>query len=110
VIEPRLRKLVLYETADGKCPWQEWFDGLEDGKARAAIDARLQRLQLGNLGDHRGLGEGVSELRVHAGPGYRIYFGQDGDVLVVLLCGGSKRLQRRDIQRAKTYWRRYRGK
>jgi len=63
---------------------------------------------LGNTGDSRPVGEGVSELRIPFGPGHRVYFGQDGPVLVVLLCGGSKRTQRQDIERAKTYWRDYR--
>lgn len=103
------RKLVLYETADGKCPWREWFDGLKNRKARAAIDARLVRLQRGNLGDCKPIGAGVSELRVHFGAGYRIYFGEDGDTLVVLLCGGSKGSQKRDIDRARAYWNEYRS-
>ena len=105
----RPRKLVLYETSDGKCPWLEWFDGLKDRKSQAAIDARLLRLQRGNLGDCKAIGAGVSELRVHLGPGYRIYLGQDGDTLVVLLCGGTKRSQRRDIDRAIAYWNDYRS-
>ena len=108
-MEVRRRKLVLYETANGRCPWREWFDELEDQKAQAAIDARLLRLQRGNLGDCKGIGAGVSELRVHFGAGYRIYFGQDGDTLVVLLCGGSKGSQRRDIDRARAYWNDYRS-
>ncbi len=106
-MEVRRRKLVLYETANGRCPWREWFDGLKDQKAQAAIDARLLRLQRGNLGDCKGIGAGVSELRVHVGAGCRIYFGQDGDTLVVLLCGGSKGSQKRDIDRARAYWNDY---
>jgi len=103
------RKLLLYETVDGKCPWHEWFNELKDRKAQAALDARLLRLQRGQFGDCKRIGAGVSELRVHHGPGYRIYFGRDGDSLVVLLCGGSKRTQKRDIARAKAYWTDYRS-
>ena len=105
----RARKLVLYETVDGKCPWHEWFIELKDRKAQAAIDARLLRLERGQFGDCKRVGAGVSELRVHYGPGYRVYFGEDGDSLVVLLCGGSKRTQKRDIARAKAYWTEYRS-
>ena len=108
MIEARPRRLVLYETANGRCPWQEWFDGLRDRKTQAAIDARLLRLRRGSFGDSRALGEGVWELRLHVGPGYRVYFGRDSDTLVVLLCGGAKGSQARDIRRAKRYWRDYR--
>jgi putative addiction module killer protein len=69
--------------------------------------ARLERVELGNLGDHRGIGEGVFELRIDFGPGYRIYFGLDGSELVVLLIGGTKKTQQRDIDTAKHYWRNY---
>jgi putative addiction module killer protein len=103
----RARRLVLYETIDGKCPWHEWFYQLPDRKAQAALDARLLRLQRGHFGDCTGVGEGIFELRIHYGPGYRVYFGEDGDSLVVLLYGGSKRTQKRDISRAKAYWADY---
>ena len=108
-MEHQPRKLWLYETTRGKCPFREWFDGIEDRKTQAAIDARLLRLQRGNLGDCKAIGGGVWELRVHFGSGYRIYFGQDGATLVVLLCGGRKRSQKRDIERARNYWRDYRS-
>jgi len=108
-MEARPRKLLLYETPEGRCPWRDWFDGLEDRKIQAAIDARLLRLQRGNLGDCKRVGAGIWELRVHFGGGYRIYFGQDGVALVVLLCGGSKSSQKRDINRARVYWNDYRS-
>jgi putative addiction module killer protein len=101
--------MVLYETANGHCPWQEWFDALKDRKAQAVIDARLLRVGRGNLGDCKAVGAGVMELRVHFGPGYRIYFGEDSDTLVVLLCGGTKGSQSRDIEQAKAYWKGYRS-
>jgi putative addiction module killer protein len=69
--------------------------------------ARLKRVELGNLGDHHGVGEGVYELRIDFGPGYRVYFGEDGKRLVVLLIGGTKKTQRRDIETAKRYWSDY---
>lgn len=70
--------------------------------------AALERLAEGNPGDHRGVGMGVLEIRLHTGPGYRIYFGRDGDVLVILLAGGIKRRQREDIQMAQERWQDYR--
>ena len=75
--------------------------------ARARIRARIGRLRLGNFGDSKRVGE-VFELRIHVGPGYRIYYGREGDAAVVLLCGGAKRSQARDIERADEYWRDYR--
>jgi putative addiction module killer protein len=77
-----------------------WFDGLADQKARALIDRRLARVRLGNLGDWKSVGDDVFEMRVDLGPGYRIYFLREGRT-VVLLMGGDKSTQRRDIKRAK---------
>ena len=77
-----------------------WFAGLRDRQARARITARIRRLSLGNPGDVRPVGGGVSEMRIDYGPGYRVYFVQRGEVLVILLCGGDKRTQERDIARA----------
>ncbi len=77
-----------------------WFAGLRDHEARARILARIRRLSLGNPGDARPVGGGVSEMRIDYGPGYRVYFVRRGPVLVVLLCGGDKRTQDRDIARA----------
>lgn len=89
-------------------PFDQWLGELNDKSATARILARLARVRLGNLGDFKSVGDGVSELRVDCGPGYRIYFGQKGRTLVVLLCGGDKRTQDRDIRLAKRYWREYR--
>ena len=77
-----------------------WFAGLRDRKARARITARIRRLSLGNPGDVKSVGGGVSEMRIDYGPGYRVYFVGRGDVVVILLCGGDKRRQDRDIARA----------
>ena len=98
------KKLVIFETDDGKCPFSDWLDNLRDRKARGIIRARLNRVQLGNLGDCKSVGDGVLELRVAFGPGYRVYFGQEGEWLVVLLCGGDKASQDKDIERAKQFW------
>jgi putative addiction module killer protein len=81
--------------------FRAWLETLRDRRAAAKIAARLARLELGNFGDAEPVGEGVSELRIHYGPGYRAYFVQRGDVLVVMLCGGDKSSQVRDISRAK---------
>lgn len=78
----------------------QWFASLRDAKARAVINARLRRVELGNLGDCAPVGEGVSELRIHYGPGYRVYFVQRGMEVVVLLAGGDKSSQSKDIKRA----------
>ncbi|MGE0668994.1 MAG: type II toxin-antitoxin system RelE/ParE family toxin [Sphingomonadales bacterium] len=85
----------------------DWFARIRDRSAKARIEARLDRLSLGNPGDVRPVGEGVSELRISYGPGYRVYYVQRGDVLVVLLCGGDKSTQDRDITQAKALARQW---
>lgn len=69
--------------------------------------ARLERVELGNFGEHHGVGEGVSELVIDVGPGFRVYYGQDGKDIVILLAGGTKRTQQSDIETAKEFWRNY---
>lgn len=78
-----------------------WFAGLRDVRAIQAISGRLSRFELGLMGDVQPVGEGVSEARIHYGPGFRVYFVRRGDVLIVVLCGGDKRTQGRDIEKAK---------
>jgi putative addiction module killer protein len=80
----------------------EWLKSLKDAEAKARVSVRIRRLSLGNPGDVKPVGEGVSELRIDYGPGYRVYFVQRGNVLAILLCGGDKRTQARDIETAKT--------
>ncbi len=80
--------------------YARWFDGLRDRRERARIDVRIRRLSLGNPGDVKPVGEGVSELRIDYGPGYRVYFVQRGQALIILLAGGDKRTQERDIAKA----------
>jgi putative addiction module killer protein len=102
------QKLVrVFVRSDGKSPFIDWLSKLRDQRAEQRIIARLNRLRLGNPGDSRGVGEGVLELRIDYGPGYRVYFAQVGDTLVVLLIGGDKSTQAQDINKAKQYWQEY---
>jgi len=96
-----------YQTEDGRKPFQEWLRDLRDREARVRIRVRLDRILLGNLGDAKSVGGGVSELRISYGPGYRIYFGRDGNRIVILLCGGDKRTQRQNIEDAHLFWADY---
>ncbi|MFM8314993.1 MAG: type II toxin-antitoxin system RelE/ParE family toxin [Deltaproteobacteria bacterium] len=102
------KELRIYETKDGKAPFSDWLTKLKDVSARGVIRTRLNRVRLGNLGDCKSIGDGVSELRIDFGPGYRVYFAIEGKNLVILLVGGSKASQRKDIERAKDYWKDYR--
>ncbi|MGO8919296.1 MAG: type II toxin-antitoxin system RelE/ParE family toxin [Stellaceae bacterium] len=95
-----------YITGDGRSPFEEWFSGL-DAAAGAKVSVALVRLGQGNLSNAKGVGEGVLEYRIDWGPGYRVYFGRDGEVLVILLTGGTKQRQQRDIERAKVLWADY---
>ena len=97
-----------YLTASGVDVFQSWLDGLKDVKARVAILRRIDRIAKGNFGDHKFLRDGVSEVRVDLGAGYRVYYGKHGETLVLLLCGGSKRTQAVDIARAVEFWVDYR--
>jgi putative addiction module killer protein len=95
-----------YVTADGKNLFREWVRSLTKAVG-ARIQLRVQRFELGNLGDHKNVGEGVWEARVMFGPGYRLYFGKDGGSIIVLLVGGDKGSQAKDIPRAQGFWRDY---
>lgn len=97
-------------TASGRNPFRDWLLALKDIRGRAVIRVRLNRLRLGNFGDCKPVGEGVQELRVAFGPGYRIYFSRHGGAVVILLCGGDKGSQARDIARAGEFWRDYRSR
>jgi len=99
-----------YVAANGKRPFAEWLYSLRDRDAAARIQIRLERLRFGNFGDSRFLGSGLSELRIDAGPGYRVYFTLDGGSVVLLLCGGDKRTQQKDINRARQYLADYKGR
>jgi putative addiction module killer protein len=96
-----------YQTADRKQPFPEWVAALQDRQARSRIGIRVARLRAGNFGDCEPVGEGVLELRIDWGPGYRVYFARVGNVMVLLLCGGDKRTQSEDVKRAKNYFKDY---
>ena len=96
-----------YRKAGGCEPFTDWVSGLRDRQAQARILVRLERLELGNLGDCKPVGAGVSELRIDWGPGYRVYFGRDGQTVIVLICGGDKRKQDADIKKAVELWQEY---
>ena len=93
-------------TAEERNPFREWLGRL-DRSVRARIQARIYRFETGNLGDHKSVGEGVHEARMSFGPGYRVYFGREGDELVLLLLGGDKGTQGKDIRQARVYWKAY---
>jgi len=96
-----------YRTAAGDEPVTKWLSDLPDRQARARVLARLERLEVGNFGDAKFLRDGVHEMRIDWGPGYRVYFGRDGRTVIVLLCGGDKRKQGADIKKAVELWQEY---
>lgn len=95
--------IEYYLTASNKKPFKEWMDGL-DSVTRAKIRIRLDRVRLGNLGKNRPVGEGVFELKIDYGPGYRAYYALSGKTVVLLLLGGDKSTQEKDISKARAYW------
>ena len=99
-----------YQTADGRSPFAEWLAGLRDRRALQAVTGRIVRMQAGNRGDWKALGAGLFELRIDTGLGYRVYCGQDGTALVLLLCAGNKRTQSKDIEHARDYWQDYQAR
>ena len=101
------KQVETYKCPDGSCPFDDWIDTLRDKRARAIINTRIGRVRLGNLGHCEPVGGGVLELKIDYGPGYRVYFGQVGTTLVILLCGGDKSSQSEDIKRAIEYWEDY---
>jgi putative addiction module killer protein len=107
-VEAQPRELRVYETPSGTVPFDDWLNGLRDAKGRARIQVRLDRLENGNFGDCDPVGEGVFELRMDFGPGYRAYFAEENATIVLLLIGGDKKTQVKDIKTAKSYWRQHR--
>src|SRR2546425_13243188 len=103
-------ELRYYQTSAGEQPFVEWLQSLADRQTRARVEARLARVAAGNPGDVEPVGEGVLELRIDWGPGYRVYFSRLGQVIVLLLCGGDKRTQQKDINRAKEYFEDYKAR
>lgn len=105
--ETRPKMVVAYMDSNGNEPYTKWLADLKDQKTKERIRVRVRRLEGGLYGDYASVGEGVLELRMFFGAGYRVYFGEDKGQLVILLCGGDKGSQSRDIQAAKEYWKEY---
>ncbi len=103
-----MNELIEYVRDNGRCPFAEWFKSLDDQSA-AKVTTALDRMKAGNFGDYKSVGSGVIERRIHHGPGYRIYFGRDGDKLVVLVGGGTKSRQSSDIKTAQETWAEYKA-
>jgi len=100
-------RLVIYETRDGKCPFQQWINRISDTQTQARIFRYVRSLSLGNFSNCRSLGEGVHELKINVGPGYRVYFANAEKTIIILLCGGTKKHQDKEIQAAQKYWADY---
>lgn len=107
-MEARPKNVVVYQDAAGAKPFDDWIAGLRDNSVVARVYARLARVAEGNLGDHKAVGDGVSELRLAFGSGYRVYFSEIGNTIVLLLSGGDKGSQSRDIRAAKKHLEDYR--
>ena len=107
-MEIQPKEIDYYQTSEGQAPFRDWLHSLKDRQTRAKIQIRIDRVSLGNLGHCRSVGSGVMELKIDYGPGYRVYFGQQGQLLVILLWGGDKNSQPKDIQTAHDYWADYR--
>jgi len=101
------REIKKLELQNGLVPFDKWFDSLRDRKMQTAVDARLARVRAGNFGDHKSVGGGVFELRIVLGPGLRVYYGLHGKEVVVLVGGGDKSSQARDIRRAQQLWQQF---
>lgn len=106
-METKARRLLKYVTEKGRCPFDDWVEGLKDKKTEAIVATRLNRVIQGNFGQCRKLEGGIQELKIDFGPGFRVYFAEDGETIVVLLCGGDKSTQSKDIAKAKEYWADY---
>jgi len=106
---PGKKEVRYYLIRDNKSPCEDWILNLKDRQGRAVILARIRRMELGNPGKWASVGKGVNELKIDVGPGYRVYFGEDGKTLVILLCGGDKKSQKKDIRTAHEYWALYRS-
>lgn len=102
--EVKQKHLRNYITPQGKIPFLEWLNNLKDSTTRIRVRRRLDRLEMGNLGDCKSVGEGVSELRISFGPGYRIYFTEIENEIIILFCAGDKSTQKNDVKTAKLYW------
>lgn len=100
-------EIEFYITPSGRNPFDDWFESLREMHTKSKILTRLARLKLGNFGDCKSLGDEIAELRIHYGPGIRIYYSKVGNKVILLLCGGDKGSQSRDIDKAKEYLKEY---
>ncbi len=105
--DTRPRTIDTYQRPNGTIPFTDWFNSIRDKKVKERIQARVDSVEIGNLGKYRSVGDGVWELKLDFGPGYRIYYGEVDNTIVLLLCGGDKSSQNRDINLAKNYWKDY---
>ena len=101
------REIELYITLEGKIPFSDWLESLKDKRIKAEVNRRLERAMAGNFGDHKSVGEDVCEMRITYGPGYRIYYAEVDNKIVLLLCAGDKATQVADVKKAKEYWQDY---
>ncbi len=100
-------EILEYIDAEGRSPYARWFNRL-DARAAAKVATALVRIEQGNLSNAKSVGGGVLECRIDFGPGYRVYFGRDGDIVIILLGGGTKKRQQKDIGSARDLWKEYR--
>jgi putative addiction module killer protein len=108
-VQARPRNVEVYESASGTVPFDDWMRDLRDSVGRAAIDAKVALLRRGSLGNYRDVGDGLIELKVNVGPGYRVYIADDGRNSLIL-GAGRKNTQKRDIKAAKQYWTDYKAR
>ncbi len=108
-ILPSMGELREYLDAGGRSPYAKWFADL-DSQAALRVQSALWRLEADNFSNVRGVGGGVFECKIHFGPGYRVYFGKEGDEIVILLAGGTKKRQQRDVRVALSYWQDYKNR
>lgn len=106
-MEAKAKSLKIYLNRKGKAPFSHWLNSLKDIQGRAKIRTGLDRLCFGNLGHCRSLGGGLFELKIQFGPGYRVYFGQEGENRLILLFGGDKSSQGKDLEKAREFWSDY---
>lgn len=106
-MDTRARRIKTYVRPNGISPFEGWISSLRDKSAKAKIFTRIDRMKFGNFGDYKSVGHGVFELRIHYGPGFRVYFGLLGADVVLLLVGGDKSSQVKDISLSQKYWKEF---
>ena len=104
-----IKELRMYCTSEDKMPFYDWLEGLRKLLAKERIRARLNYLAVGRYGDCESVGDGICELKIHISPGYRVYFVEYDETIILLLLGGDKKTQKRDIRKAKNYWKLFKG-